>query len=405
MPKLIRMVWDCPACGRTGIISTSRQCTCGYVFGTDPKDKFRMPADGEEIIEVTDADNPDELIENWRCEFCGSYNKYSDLRCTTCGHPRDESASSYFTATGTDKSSRSEELSSSDIYEGSENIYEDASKTGKEIDDAVHKRGEKKSYKETAAEIREHAEKVEEKKRRENAAAAQAQQPAKGGFNPAFLIILAAVLLAVFFLPRFLNATKEGSYTVTGKTWERAISIEKEQTLTESGWSLPPSARLIRTAREIASYRQVLDHYETVTVTKYRSVPHTETYYEDLGNGNAEQRTRTYYTSEPYEDTEQRPVYRSEPVYGIKYYYYINRYVYERSVETSGTDDEPYWGDPGLKDKERENGRSESYSFTFDDSGETHQMKVSLDRWKEITTGKDIQLTKTRLGRYDFPDS
>ena len=87
-------------CGKKGIISSERRCTCGYVFGTNPDDKFRLPGQDEEIVTVADADNPDELIENWRCDFCGAYNKSSERKCKTCGHPRDESAKGYYSVTG-----------------------------------------------------------------------------------------------------------------------------------------------------------------------------------------------------------------------------------------------------------------------------------------------------------------
>lgn len=59
----------------------------------------------------------------------------------------------------------------------------------------------------------------------------------------------------------------------------------------------------------------------------------------DMGNGYFEEETistpvyETYYETEEY----QEPIYRDEPVYAMKYYYDIDRYVYERSVNTSGS--------------------------------------------------------------------
>ena len=144
MSDLIRMYWDCPMCGRHGIISTERQCSCSYVFGTNHTDKFRMPLPGEDVVEVSDL-TEDEYVENWRCDFCGAYNPYSARVCKVCGHPRDESSKSYFSVTETQKSTISESISQGDIYEGSENIYEDLTKTADEISAELHKKPKKVS--------------------------------------------------------------------------------------------------------------------------------------------------------------------------------------------------------------------------------------------------------------------
>ena len=405
MAKLIRMVWDCPACGKTGIVSTSRTCSCGYVFGTDAKDKFRMPAEGEEVVTVEGTADPDELIENWRCDFCGSYNKHSDLVCTTCGHPRDESAKSYFTVTGTDKSERSEEMASGDVYEESENIYENQSMTSKEIDDAVHKKTGRKTFDEIAEETRrkEAARREQEARKREDASQSgsiQTSGRSSGGGLFRILLVLAAVA-AIGFLAFYFFSPKRSTITVSEKSWDRSIDIEEIKTFSESDWSLPDQARLLRTEREIRTYRQEIDHYRTVQVTKYRDVPHEEVYYEDLGNGNAEERTRIYYTQEAYTEEEEEPVYRSVPVYDTKYYYEIDRYVYSRSVNSSGTG-EPYWGDTDLKSGEREGARSEHYYISFEADGNTETIEVPYSGWDSLTVGGEAPVEKSRLGGYHF---
>ena len=343
--KLIRMYWDCPMCGKKGIISSERRCTCGYVFGTNPDDKFRMPGQDEEIVTVADADNPDELIENWRCDFCGAYNKSSERKCKTCGHPRDESAKGYYSVTGEKKSTISSEISDGDIYEGSENIYEDMSKSSSEINDIVSGKANAKNL-----------------------------NDAKGEFQ---------------------------------KTIEkhRASAPDRNAatTVSESGWTLPEGARLDHTASEVRSYNQVVDHYEDVTVTKYRSVPKTETYYEDLGNGNAQQRTRTTYVNEPYTAVERQPIYKNVPVFDTKYYYDIDKYVFDRTVETSGTDNEPVWGDTNLKDGERTGNTKEKYTIKFDDGGKEKSIDTDLEVWKQYKVGDEIALMKNNVGMYSFP--
>ena len=158
MSDIIRMYWDCPMCGRKGIISTKRQCSCGYIFGTESSDKFRMPMPGEEIVEVEDDTNPDELLDNWRCDFCGTYNPYSTRVCKTCGHPRDESSKSYFMVTGKEKSTVSKSVSEDDIYDGSTNIYEDFSKTPEEISKELKQT--RKTMSEVVSEVQENKKKA-----------------------------------------------------------------------------------------------------------------------------------------------------------------------------------------------------------------------------------------------------
>lgn len=67
-------------------------------------------------------------------------------------------------------------------------------------------------------------------------------------------------------------APKIKNVTIDDLNWERTIDIEEVVTHNESDWSLPDDARLQYTKSEIQSYKDVLDHYETVTETKTRSV-------------------------------------------------------------------------------------------------------------------------------------
>lgn len=67
-------------------------------------------------------------------------------------------------------------------------------------------------------------------------------------------------------------APKVKNVTIDDLDWERTIDIEEVVTHNESDWSLPDDARLQYTKSEIQSYKDVLDHYETVTETKTRSV-------------------------------------------------------------------------------------------------------------------------------------
>lgn len=162
---------------------------------------------------------------------------------------------------------------------------------------------------------------------------------------------------------------------------------------------MPAGGRLLYTNSEIRTYKQVLDHYETKT----RQVPHQvldgyTTTYSNNGNGTfTEHRTpryRTEYRTETYQD----PVYRQEPVYDTKYYYNIDRWVKTRSVKTSGTTDEPYWGTVELKSKERQGSKTESYNVTVsvvkgNGKNKEYTYCSDFDEWKRYEIDSDVKIT------------
>ena len=172
------------------------------------------------------------------------------------------------------------------------------------------------------------------------------------------------------------------------------------KTFHESDWSVPDGARVTSQRREIHHYDQVLDHYETKTrqVAKSRiSHYETRTSTRDLGNGYFEENTyqepvyETYYDIETYQD----PVYRDEPVYRTKYYYDIDRWVYERSITSSGNNQKPYWGKEDLKTKERVSGKNEKYmvnGITNEKNARDRTVKVDFAKWKGMKIGQTIKI-------------
>lgn len=102
------------------------------------------------------------------------------------------------------------------------------------------------------------------------------------------MLLILGIFAAIIFGMMSCLAPKIKNVTIDDLDWERTIDIEEVVTHNESDWSLPDDARLQYTKSEIQSYKDVLDHYETVTETKTRSViDHYEekSSYVDLGNG------------------------------------------------------------------------------------------------------------------------
>ena len=197
----------------------------------------------------------------------------------------------------------------------------------------------------------------------------------------------------------YLLIPKPQELTIQEMSWEYSIDIDRYQTVKESGWTLPSDARLLYTQEEFSHYEQVLDHYETVSVEVPKEVyVGTEEYvvgYEDLGNGYFEEITETrdiyetYYVTETYEE----PVYRDEAVYETKYYYEIDKWLYERSIQTSGSDKNPYWGDVTLASDERISAERENYYISgLNQKGKETKVSLSFEDWNSLEVGQTVKL-------------
>ena len=197
-------------------------------------------------------------------------------------------------------------------------------------------------------------------------------------------------------------APKIKNVTIDDLDWKRTIDIEEVVTHNESDWSLPDDARLQYTKSEIQSYKDVLDHYETVTETKTRSViDHYEekSSYVDLGNGYFEEQTESVpvYTEETYTEDVEKPVYRKEPVYATKYYYEIDKWTVVDTAKSSGNDQNPSWPEPKLKDGQRTGAEEEHYFVTATyekkkGKTETGRYEMDFSQWKELKKGEKIEL-------------
>lgn len=95
-----------------------------------------------------------------------------------------------------------------------------------------------------------------------------------------------------------------------------------------------------------------------------------------MGNGQAKAEKEPVYKTVYHTETYQDPVYRKEPVYKTKYYYDIGRWKKVGSLDTSGSDQNPYWhetdiptsvSNPSYGDR-RQSGRNENYYIILTDS-------------------------------------
>ncbi len=341
--------WDCPYCDSKGIRGDMAACpNCGRPRGAvkfylkDHAEAQEHKADRPPDVEYVDEEKDKYVNRNpdWYCSFCETLNSDNAQTCASCGASRADSEANYF---------------------------------------QIH----------------------EKKKQREAAQAQPAQTPPKKSRLPVILIAAVLVIAGLFF---FLNSSTTRGSQVSGISWERVIEVEQNTLFHESGWTVPAGGEITGQHREIHHYEQVFDHYQPVEVQRSRRViDHYETYYtyEDLGNGMFRQveQQKPVYTTEYYTETEQQPVYRSEPRYQTMYEYDIWRWVSLRQARAAGEDHNAYWPDPGLEENQREGGRAEAYRVQLKDKdGNVSRYRLAEADWRQLNPGDTVYVTAKRSG-------
>ncbi len=343
MSRIIKGYWNCKYCGTTDIDGLVDICpNCGKQKSADVKYYMK-----KEIIEVTDAelekagmskDERDGKHKDWVCNYCGQLNNWGDNECQACGGPKEES---------------------------------------------THEYG------------------MTEEKKPEPVPEIPVSKPEPTKNKKKFSPITAAIIAAILGILIFLFYPIKETVIITAFSWDRTITIEEMRTERDNGWSVPSGGRVYDEGWEFKEYKQVLDHYETVEVTKSREViSHYETEYSYVDNGDGtftEVATDIpIYETEYYTETEQQPVYRDEPVYATKYYYEIDRWYDNRDYGSSGDNHEPYWNtDYVLASDERDSKREENYFVHYDNK---KKEEFSYHEWSTLEEGDGFTITKNRLG-------
>ncbi|HEX2190223.1 MAG TPA: hypothetical protein VHG51_15050 [Longimicrobiaceae bacterium] len=334
--------WDCRSCGTVGV--RGRDVACPHCGTPRPKGvRFYLPEDAQE---VTDAEQLRQAAAgaDWVCEHCGAGNRALAAECGGCGAP----------------------LGGSGRLETHEYAPGEVPRGGAR-----------------------------------RAAAPPPPPPSTrrgGGFRRALRwgVGLAGVGAAVWVF-----SPKEVPATVADRSWERTVQVERYRTVTEVDWTLPSGGRELGRERAVRRYERVLDHYETRTRrVSDRVQTGTETYTcgtVDEGNGYFRDKTctRPTYTTEYRTESYEEPVYRQEPVWGTRYRYEIERWKPERLVRASGgSGDLPDWPATGLAgSREREGGRTESYTVVFRDGGGKEYVKTLPQReWERYAPGAAVTL-------------
>lgn len=375
--KIIEGYWACPFCGQNKILGRYRECPgCGRPRGLETD---------FEVKEKNYVDNPSKIFLNpdWLCSYCDSLNPDNVDTCIGCGASREDSKENYFS-----------------MKKKRENTIEK-----KEVQP-------KEDYMEPIVE--EYKENINDKKdvpnyRKENYPLNNTND--NKNFSDTYMNINWASILKIFggvigiialiFGLIWLFTPKKDTLTVEQVNWNYSVTIQEKKTFSESDWSVPTGARVYDERQEVHHQDRVIDHYETVEVEKYEDViVGYESDYEDLGNGYfAEVEGDPIYERHTWTETEEEPVYKYVDVYQTKYYYYIDRWVYKRSVDTSGTDKNPYFGEITLGYNERKNGTTTSYSIdVINSNGEAKTYSISEENWRKIDKGDTLDVEISKLG-------
>lgn len=380
MGKIKEGLWDCSYCGTRRIGGSKRECpNCGRTRGADTEFYFNEDAEyvSEEVERIINR-NPD-----WVCQFCNSLNSDSDIYCKSCGSMRTSDNLDYFSSKEINDKyhinvfEENNDLEDIDDEDFIENLYS-KSLTSNESTDNNLINGFKEKLSSFADMLA----------------------------NNSTVVLSVIVILFLILGITYLLIPKNEILTIQSFSWNREICIEKYQTVSESSWYLPADARLKYTRNEYYGTERVLDHVETKTrtVTKSRLVGHEEVVvgHRDLGNGYFEDITSSKPIYQDYQETETytENVYRDDPVYRTKYYYDIDKWIYDRSYKSSGNDHNPYWAEvPTLPSNERISGKDERY-FIEGINKKEKQRKIGLEYgdWIEVEIGQTVKLKVPALG-------
>lgn len=382
MRGVVEGFWDCPYCGTNRIRGRYYYCpNCGK--GRGKETRFYPPENitEEDLIEDReDIKNPDQY-----CEFCDSYINFKFKFCPNCGAERGKK--NYFDVRGITKP---KEERPEEYKQHEESQYEESSPENETAQNQYEKRDpEEEEY--TIPFIHEYDEDMVGDRSLDTHGNTDFWSSIIHFFqrNSRPIAIGLAVVAAIFLLVAAFTPRYE-TVNVTGKSWTRSIDIESYEWVNESGWSLPTGGVLQHTSSEIHHYEKVFDHTESYQeshqeryISGYRTVTH------DRGNGYFDVDEEPVYSYKTVYETKYRDVYRDEPVYQTKYYYLIQRWVYNRTYYSSGGTRKPFWPEYELASSdERVGTKHETYTITAMKGDKEKSYTTNLELWQEIATGQ-----------------
>ena len=375
--KRIEGYWTCEHCGTKDIGGLTKTCpNCGH-----PQSKglrFYRKEGSPKYLNSEIAENYGKGAD-WVCPYCGSYNRYNSVVCKNCGSGKADSEEDYFgnKVTVTSK----EDYNSEDYMSTDDNLQEKSESL------SPFKREETSdSFNTPYNQIKQDTDYHKDDKIRS----------VLSNINLKFMFaMIGGAIAAIFIIMLLISVFTPKTYdsTIVDKSWVRNVTIQELKTFRESDWEVPTGGRVYNEKQEIRDYDKIIVDYDIVEHKIPREVfDHYDYVYHDNGDGTFDEETvevtKTVYDIE----YEKVPVYENIPIYDTKYYYEIDRWCYARTEKSYGKTDIPYWPEFELANKEKELGRTETYTVYFETSKKTYSQNFSYEEWKSYQLKTKVQI-------------
>ena len=292
----------------------------------------------------------------WRCPYCSTVNRGADLACSGCGATRDKDVSFFLEDAAPEVADPNLLLRA---QAGADWLCQFCQTSNRPEQSQCRNCGVERG---TSA----------SRPLRDLPAAppppAPLPSPPGRGCARWVAVVLLLVLGLCGVVSYFSFRKTEESVRVTGFEWTRAIDVEAWRTVRGQAWEgeTPSGARVLSRERRVHHTEREQTGTERVKVG-----------VRDLGNG---------FFEDVYES---RPVYRERPVHGSMISYEIETWVRDRTQRASGRDQSPRWPDPGLRGREREAGRHESYAALLQGRRQ-YRMELPQERWAALLPGQEL---------------
>jgi len=382
--KIVEGKWTCTYCKEENP-GHERNCKhCGAPRGVD--DLKLPPEDERKVLTEKELEgfNPN---QDWFCENCKTLVSDSLTICPNCSNPRTPESPTYFDIKAEEKKKKEEKRKAEELERG--NVKYNKPKASKSLADYFT------------------AEKI-------------------------FNILKYGGIFAIIVLLIYAVSPKWITLSVESFEWERHITIEKFQTVQESGYYLPENARLLNTIEEpdddddddswsireddeednnwwsdsdnSSSNSDDNDSWSSSEDNDWWSSSDDDDWWSssddswdssdedsitDLGNG--------FYD---IYDMIRIPVnrfynkLRHNITYNkTKYVYEIEKWLYDRTITAEGNDHNPYWPKTSdLSKFERISTKTERYYVIgTDPDGKEHKFSLSYSDWESIEIGDEVE--------------
>lgn len=450
-------LWDCSDCGLTKISGQDRECPrCGSPNDPTltPEEQYYM-SDNPALITDAEGLARAKSGKSWNCGNCQTQNDGTATKCRRCDEPRgfndtvnreyvyDEQASRYDSMPDFES-----ERIESDLARAERAIGTEAAGP-RELENVTRPLGElPKKGRDTDFydDIRDGVYEAHAERQR-----MESLPPFMRFLHQhvrvvvvvaafAAIALIVSLIVGIVKWVQYETATAPGTVTVAELHWERQLEVEEYKTLSLGDWSHPGDARIKDSERRIRTYRTVHDRWETEWYTDYETRYKSETYtdYESRprtvtvpdtctrttigSNGTAKvetyscsktqttydrvpvQRTRQVPYQEPVRKTRQIEITHQEPVWDTWYEYDVDRWVTDRwVVKTDSDNPKPFWPEatdtfrneePGDQVGEERIGdeRRERYTIVYTDAkGKNYATENSnMDLWSKLEQGETI---------------